>query len=439
MKYCIHCGKEINETAAFCPYCGKKQAKTAEGKNNKKQDKLTAGTDVRKGTAEQTISLTKENGQNLTIKEPAEFETKAKKHRKRLKRIILGVIGVCMCIVIMLTIKRMYTVYSNKPENKFKKVANEFVECINAGDYEDAKAKLFFPYTVGGSFENFAKENLKGCKLKKTEEGYTLISDQGSYKLSCNESGDVLTSEDFVMEYYVKYSSYMSSSNNTFVGSSEVLDNGMSLYTVKVYKTHEIEFNCDIILGEPENTVPQITIKLETDKDYKVCNITQASHYADSNESYDGAYLEEDGTIVIDLYYISETYSKGIAKTFSGYLTDMVNATFSGESSDDFISGYHNYIFGTDAQQEEYENWYSKRDTYLQYTDKVDFTSKEWEYPKEFRYSDDEYIINDTITLEAYENGAVKDTSTASYYVLFKPGKERLKVYSYSSTKENLY
>lgn len=25
MKYCIHCGKEINETADFCTYCGKKQ------------------------------------------------------------------------------------------------------------------------------------------------------------------------------------------------------------------------------------------------------------------------------------------------------------------------------------------------------------------------------------------------------------------------------
>ncbi len=29
MKYCKHCGKEMNETAAFCPFCGK-QAENAE-------------------------------------------------------------------------------------------------------------------------------------------------------------------------------------------------------------------------------------------------------------------------------------------------------------------------------------------------------------------------------------------------------------------------
>jgi len=42
MKYCIHCGKEIKETADFCTYCGKKQTETAEESAGSGNDSINA-------------------------------------------------------------------------------------------------------------------------------------------------------------------------------------------------------------------------------------------------------------------------------------------------------------------------------------------------------------------------------------------------------------
>ena len=398
---CDNCGKQVRDEADFCPFCGNALKKKGE-----------------------TVNLDKIE----------------KKHGKSGKGILLGIIGICVCVMAILTIKNVYTAYSNKPENKFKRTANEFVEYLSTGDYEKAEKIIYFPYAVGGSFQKFAEENLKDCKLEKTKEGYTLISDKDSYKLSYDESENRLTSEDFIMEYHVKYSSYVSSSQNTFTGNGvEVLEDGMSLYTKKVYKTHEIEFNCDVILGEQEGLAPQVTVRVKTDDDYKACELIEAFDYLDSSESYDGVYLEEDGTIVVDMYYISEDYSEKIATIFSGYITDMSYAALSGESFDTFISGYNSYIFETDALRKEYEAWYDNRSTLMQYFDKTDNTSVNWNYPQEFRYSDGEYVIQDTVTSEAFKNDVLKSTTTDLYYVLFKPGKEGFKVYSYADTRENLY
>ena len=40
MKYCIHCGKEMNESAGFCPYCGKEQSKKKNGEIDNKGEIL---------------------------------------------------------------------------------------------------------------------------------------------------------------------------------------------------------------------------------------------------------------------------------------------------------------------------------------------------------------------------------------------------------------
>ena len=42
MKYCIHCGKEITETADLCMYCGKKQTETAEESAGSGNDSIDA-------------------------------------------------------------------------------------------------------------------------------------------------------------------------------------------------------------------------------------------------------------------------------------------------------------------------------------------------------------------------------------------------------------
>lgn len=62
MRYCIHCGKEIKEEAGFCPYCGKKQAKPAEKKEDGGIERQSARTDAGKETAKEIISQAGEKG-----------------------------------------------------------------------------------------------------------------------------------------------------------------------------------------------------------------------------------------------------------------------------------------------------------------------------------------------------------------------------------------
>lgn len=62
MRYCIHCGKEIKETAGFCPYCGKKQAELAKKKEMGGTQTQSADADTWKESAKEKISQAKEKG-----------------------------------------------------------------------------------------------------------------------------------------------------------------------------------------------------------------------------------------------------------------------------------------------------------------------------------------------------------------------------------------
>lgn len=60
MKYCIHCGKEISDTAGFCPHCGKKQAKTGENKERGASERISAEKAAWKETVKEKVSQAKE-------------------------------------------------------------------------------------------------------------------------------------------------------------------------------------------------------------------------------------------------------------------------------------------------------------------------------------------------------------------------------------------
>lgn len=65
MRYCIHCGKEIKETADFCPLCGKKQANATEKKVAGQKEKPSLDTDALKEAAKEKISQAKEKGADI--------------------------------------------------------------------------------------------------------------------------------------------------------------------------------------------------------------------------------------------------------------------------------------------------------------------------------------------------------------------------------------
>lgn len=63
MRYCIHCEKEIKETADFCPYCGKKQANTTQQKDSEHETQF--GADKLKEMAREKIFQVKEFGKDI--------------------------------------------------------------------------------------------------------------------------------------------------------------------------------------------------------------------------------------------------------------------------------------------------------------------------------------------------------------------------------------
>lgn len=113
MKYCIHCGKEIKETAGFCPYCGKKQAKPVEKKDSEMKEKLSAGIDTLRSTAEETISQAKKKGENLGeagveafqdgVKAVKDSSSKLGGSKKYLK-VVVPLVVVCVVLIAVIAI-----------------------------------------------------------------------------------------------------------------------------------------------------------------------------------------------------------------------------------------------------------------------------------------------------------------------------------------------
>lgn len=401
--YCKNCGTKLDNDVLFCPNCGTSIKREAHNWQTKEIQKAKSG-----------------------------------KSGKKVGKLII--IFVCIMAVLVLAafgISNAYKVYMNKPENKFKKTTENFLDEIEAGKYSDAKKFIVDEGNVEGSFEDFAKEFLKGASIIKKGDNYILKGKEESYTLKSNEKGDKITTDDFYMEYKIKTSTYLKSKANS--GTSEVLEDGMTLYTIKAYKTHELEAESCVAWGDDIDSLLRIAhAKVTTDDDYNPVEITDKYlMVGDNEESYDDIYIDDDGAIVFDKYYMPEDFAETVARTFTAMATDMSDAVLWNEDFEQFYSGYNQYMFETDQLKSEYEglaDWNS----FSKVADSVDYTATSWNYPTEFTYSNGNCVLNIKFKLTITKNN--KDTVTSgSYYVLFKPGKDRFKVFSMSDTESGLY
>lgn len=80
MRYCIHCGKEIKETADFCPHCGKQQAKTPAKPDREKKAEVSPNSN--------------EEGETTKEGKP-ESEEAGKKYRQK----IVPAVVVCLVVI----------------------------------------------------------------------------------------------------------------------------------------------------------------------------------------------------------------------------------------------------------------------------------------------------------------------------------------------------
>lgn len=127
MKYCIHCGKEIKETAGFCPYCGKKQAKPTEKKDDGGTENLPVDADAWKESAKEKISQVKEKGAEFgkagvnAVQDGVEAiknsGSKLGNPRKYLK-VAIPIVIVCIIIVAAIGIVRAVSQGSHSSDEK---------------------------------------------------------------------------------------------------------------------------------------------------------------------------------------------------------------------------------------------------------------------------------------------------------------------------------
>lgn len=127
MKYCIHCGKEINETAGFCPLCGKKQAATGEKKEGGTTEKISAEKDAWKETAKEKVSQAKEKSAEFGragidavqdgMKAVKETGSKIKNPKKYLK-VAVPIVIVCIIIIAVIGIGKSVMQGSHSSDEK---------------------------------------------------------------------------------------------------------------------------------------------------------------------------------------------------------------------------------------------------------------------------------------------------------------------------------
>lgn len=113
MKYCIHCGKEIKETAGFCPYCGKKQAEPVEKKDDGGTEPQSAESDTWKESAKEKISQAKEKGAEFGkagvnavqdgVKAVKDSSSKLK-NSKKYRKVAVPLVFVCVVLVAVVAI-----------------------------------------------------------------------------------------------------------------------------------------------------------------------------------------------------------------------------------------------------------------------------------------------------------------------------------------------
>lgn len=426
MRYCIHCGKEINNEAEFCPYCGEKIKNQRDTRNI-----ASKGSDNPQTSIMLQVSQRKETLEKKDIAPP----------QKKTKKIVFFVF--CVCVVVFFMTGLIYYVYSNTPQVKEKVALQKFVDAINDEKYEEAES-LFSPSEgVSGSFQKFAAETLKGGILEKKDSGYWLKTDKESFQLSYNQEYNEVSSDDFYMSYKVKYTSYIKSQYNSFyVAEEDDDDDGMKLYTVKTYKAHEIECNFFVLMGNIDEALEwgfRMQVIAETDDDYNVCDIIRASQELDEEDPYDGAYLEDDGTIVIDKYYIADDFSENLARNFKSYFEEMVNAAWSGVEPDEFFPTKERVTIAESAPlRQEYDNFYNTQSSVYGRVDHTDFSLDTWTYPKEFSYSDGNYIIEETLNFVHYLNEQKVVEDSITQHVLFRPTDDSFKIYSNAIKEEDL-
>lgn len=366
-----------------------------------------------------------------------QVQNKKQKGNNKVKNIVIIIAVICALVAVAFGIKYAYTVYSNKPENKFKKTTKQFVEYIEAKDYNNASNLVWSDSNEVGSFVTFAEENLDGAKLVKNGDEYTLVGKKESYKLILCKDGEKIKSDDFYTEHKVKFSSYLSKAPLKNI-KSEILDDGMTLYTIKAYKVHEITINGLVGLGS--ELIRPVTAELTIDDDYKIQSVQAAYTDGRKDSIYNGVSIE-DGVVVFNKYYISESYSESVAKILSSTITDMANSVLSGTSFDSFYSGYSKYIFDSESMKFEYNSCLNASKSLSSYVDYFDCTALKWEYPLEFSYSNGDYVLSVTVKLKCYKDGRKIDTNTNSQtiYAMFRPGKDGFRLCATGNNKEDLY
>ena len=414
---CKNCGAQLSENAQFCSYCGTK-IETAVPLPVEPSPPETTEKNAKKAQSEGT-------GKN-----------------KKAGKIII--IVVCVLAGLALAgfgISKGYTAYVNKPENKFKRTTENFLKEIEAGKYGDAKNLLIVDGNVDGSFEDFSKAFLKGASLTKKGNNYILKGKEESYTLKSNKTGDKIETDDFFMEYNVKTSSY--TNFKTYQNyTSEQLDDGMTLYTIKAYKSHEFETECCVAWGtDVDASAREAHITVTTDDNYKPLEITdQYLAVGSSNkESYSGAYIDDDGTIVYDTYYLSKEFSNTLAKHYEDLMSGMAaSALLYDNTFDDFYGLNKLNMFYTDLLQDEYNNL-AKEKRMASQINKISVDATNWNYPSLFSYSNGNCILNITSKMTVTNKYNRETSSTNTCYVLFKLGKDNFKIFAFAAEQSDLY
>lgn len=412
MKYCKHCGFEISDHASYCGKCGKTV-------HSGQPDNLGENTEL--------IALSVVEGA---------VQGEGKKIEKKGHKGVAFIAAGALVIIIVLLVGGV-GIY-NSTENRSKRLLQKFISYVDEKKYAQAEEMMQLPDNIEGEFSEFASQNLKECIVKEAGQGYQLVSGGETYNVSCNPDAGKISSADFFMKYQVKYSSYLSSGYNSFGGfKSEKLEDGTTLYTVTAYKVKRIECKCNVLLGDSESLSGVVTIKAETDGKHKICNILEAKR---SDEEYDGAEVE-DGMIVIDKYYISEQFSGELARQAARFYNSFTNsAIWSEDSFDDLYNLYHEIIFDTEEFRKNYESLSADKGRYTAVTalEGVSWKAEEWSYPQSFCYSEGSYKLKVKMTVQALGEGMEDSTNSGTIYFLFKPGKERFKLYSDASEENDL-
>lgn len=396
---CKNCGKQIKDGVSFCPHCGNSTDKEEENKS---------------------VCRTNVKGKLFAISS--------------------------LCVVLILILLLTLLKGGNVPfVSGDKKIINEFVKCLDKEEYDEAYKLLYFTTEdkvnlSSGGFKAFAEEYLSECEvIKNADKKYTLKTDSKEFNISVNEDFKKILGDDFLMQYKIKYTSYMTSSQNSFKGKPEKTDNGMMVYTINCFKSSDpIVVDYDMLIGEEVGLSAQARAIIEVDDNYALSKISRVGDRLDGKNTDSTLAYIKDGVLILDKYGVTQPYAEKIARTFSALMTDMFGYAQDNASYETFYKDYSAHVCDTDLLKATYQEILKIQPNLAQF-DYIDCTATSWTYPKYFSYSDNSYIMEVTVRLDGYKNGKMSSKGDELiWYVMYQPGKEKLRVYNFDTSKEKL-